>query len=144
MNGYFTEEELNRLIEQMERQPLYAPAHLQENVLCKLNELELCKPTAEELHNREIAGRKAFFFYSLRMAAGMAAAIVLLFAVPASDGSNRSYAATLRQEREAVEDKLDTHFENGREKLSGISKNINQWIDKILQREDLGGFDYES
>lgn len=136
MNGYPTDEELSKLIEEVEKQPLYAPAHLQEMVLCKLNK--------EEQYQKEQSAQLAFFLYSFKMAVGMAAAIVLLFAIPANNGSNRSYAAALRQERETVSEKLDAHFESGKEKLMGISENVNEWIDKLFQREDAGGYDYES
>ena len=136
MNGYSTDEELSRLIEELEKQPLYAPAHLQEAVLCKLQE--------EEQKKREASEKVSFFLYSFKMAVGMAAAIVLLFAIPANDGSNKSYAFELRRESEAAEEKLDMHFENGREKLSQLSEKLNTMVDKLFQREDLGGYYHES
>lgn len=136
MNGYPTDEELSKWIEELEKQPLYAPAHMKEVVLCKLQE--------EEIQKKEASEKAAFFLYSFKMVVGMAAAIVLLFAIPANDGSNKSYAAVIRQEREAAEQKIDAHFENGRDKLSRLSKKINGMVDRLFQRDDLGGFDYES
>ncbi len=136
MNGYPTDEELDRLIEAMEQQPLYAPAHFRESVLCKLQE--------EEKQKREYSHRVSFFLYSFKMAVGMAAAIVLLFAIPASNGSDKSYASAIRRETEVTEQKLDAHFENGREKLSRISEKISTVIDRLFQREELGGINYES
>ena len=134
MSGYPTDEELGRLIEELERQPLYAPVHLQESVLCKLKERE---------NKRESSEKVSFFLYSIKMAVGMAAAIVLLFAIPANNGSNKSYASVLRRGTEAVEQKMDAHFENGRSKISRFSDKINTMMDQLFQREDLGGFDYE-
>ena len=136
MSRYPTDEELNRLIEELERQPLYAPAHLQESVLCKLQE--------EEKRKRETSGKVSFFLYSAKMAVGMAAAIVLLFAIPANDGSSKSYASELRRESEAAGERLDEHFENGREKLLQLSEKINTMVDELFQKEDLGGYYHES
>lgn len=135
MSGYPTDEELGRLIEELERQPLYAPVHLQESVLCKLQERE---------KKRESSEKVSFFLYSFKMAVGMAAAIVLLFAIPANDGSNKSYATKLRRESEAAGEKLDMHFENGREKLSQLSEKINAIADELFRRDDVGGFHDES
>lgn len=123
MSGYPTDEELGRLIEELERQPLYAPVHLQESVLCKLKERE---------NKRESSEKVSFFLYSIKMAVGMAAAIVLLFSIPANDGSNKSYASVLRRGTEAVEQKMDAHFENGREKLSQLSEKINAMTDELF------------
>ncbi len=136
MNGYPTDEELNKWIEELERKPLYAPAHLQETVLCKLQE--------QTRKKREASEKVSFFLYSFKMAVGMAAAIVLLFTIPANDGSNRSYASELRRESEVAGEKLDAHFENGREKLSQLSEKLNTMVDKLFQREDLGGYYHES
>lgn len=135
MNRYPTDEELDRLIEALEGKPLYAPSHLQENVLCKLK---------EEGEKRERTERTSFFLYSVKMAVGMAAAIVLLFAIPANDGSDRSYASQLHRESRAAGEKLDMHFENGREKLSQLSEKINAITDELFQKEDLGGYYHES
>lgn len=136
MNGYPTDEELNKWIEALEEQPLYAPIHLQESVLCKLQE--------QKQKKREASEKVSFFLYSFKMAVGMAAAIVLLFAIPANDGSNKSYASELRKESEAAGEKLDAHFENGREKLSQLSEKLNTMVDALFQKEDLGGYYHES
>lgn len=135
MSGYPTDEELSRLIEELERQPLYAPAYLKESVLCKLQERE---------KKRESSEKVSFFLYSIKMAVGMAAAIVFLFAIPANDGSNKSYAAKLRRESEVAGEKLDMHFENGREKLSQLSEKINAMADELFRRDEVGGFNNES
>ena len=136
MNRYPTDEELSKWIEELEKQPLYAPAHMQEEVLCKLRK--------KEVQTKENSEKVSFFLYSFKMAIGMAAAIVLLFAVPANNGSSTSYASVLRRETKEAEQRLDDHFENGREKLSQLSEKIALTIDKLFQREDLGGFNYES
>ena len=40
MNDYPTEEELNRMIEELEREQLYAPKHLKEDILFKARKIE--------------------------------------------------------------------------------------------------------
>jgi len=74
---------------------------------------------------------------------GIPVTTVLLFAIPANNGSNKSYASVLHRGTEAVEQKMDAHFENGRSKISRFSDKINTMMDQLFQREDLGGFDYE-
>lgn len=90
MKNYPTDEELNRFLEELEKEELYAPAHLKEEIMKKAFPEELTK--AEE--------KKAipFAVYVLKVAAGMAAAITLLIANPFRDGSDISQAGLLQEE----------------------------------------------
>ena len=133
MNRYPTDEELNSLIEEMEREELYAPAHLKEEILKRV----------EKESRQADAGRKSgkpvsLAVYTLKIAIGMAAAVMLVFFLPASDGSNISRAEEMQQEeifvpRERISDKLH-------EKRQDIENTVEQWLN---QMED-GGNDNDN
>lgn len=136
MNRYLSDEELNKLIAEMEQKPMYAPAHLQESVLWKLDEKEKKK--------QQVSAEISFFLYSVKMAVGMVAAMVLLFTIPARDGSDKSYASGKYRETQRIEQKLDVHLEQGKEKFSQISERLDRLMEQLFQRRDLGGFGDES
>ena len=115
MNRYPTDEELARLIESLEKEELYAPRHLKEEILLKAERLEekeasnkkadarvaktetqVKKADAQVAKQSPSQGEKAkpvsFLSYTIKMVAGMAAAILLTFAIPLSNGSDLSYA----------------------------------------------------
>ena len=72
--GMFSEEELARLIEQVEEhQMLHAPAHLKENVLCQVRK------------QRRTAQKLQLFSYRAKVLTGMAAALAVLFLVPVGE-----------------------------------------------------------
>lgn len=73
----FTEEELARLIEQVEeREFIHAPAHLKENVFRRID------------RRKKAAKNRQLFSYRVKVLVGMAAALAVLFLVPA-DGTER-------------------------------------------------------
>lgn len=133
MNGYPTDEELNSLIEELEKEELYAPAHLKEEILQRV----------EKESRQADAGRKSgqsvsLAVYTLKIAIGMAAAILLVFLMPVRDGSNISRAEEVWQEesyvpKERISDKL-------REKRQNIEDTVEQWLN---QMED-GGNDNDN
>lgn len=71
----FTEEELARLIEHVEeRELIHAPGHLKENVFLQID------------RQRRTAKKRQLFSYRAKVLVGMAAALTVLFLVPA-DGA---------------------------------------------------------
>lgn len=97
MNSYLTDEELNSFIEELEKEELYAPVHLKAEIFDRLN----AQKTAA---SRQSAGKRekpiSFFVYTLKMAAGMAAAMVLVFTLPVPDGSAVSRAEAIERDYE--------------------------------------------
>lgn len=96
MNRYLTDEELGSFIEELEKEELYAPAHLKEEIFEKL------KKSDESRQNSEKSKKPvSFLLYTFKMAAGMAAAIVLVFTLPLNDGSAVSRAEAVERDYEA-------------------------------------------
>jgi len=93
----FSDEELARLIGQVEEQALiHAPAHLKNNVFSRID--------AE----RQKAGRRQIFSYRAKVLAGMAAALTVLFLTPVdterrADMPQTGIAGNLWQEEETAE-----------------------------------------
>lgn len=74
----FTEEELARLIEEVEeRELIHAPGHLKENVFLQID------------RQRRTAKKRQLFSYRAKVLVGMAAALTVLFLVPA-DGTEKA------------------------------------------------------
>lgn len=109
MKQYPTDEELNAFIAKLEQEELYAPAHLKEEILLK----------TEQMKKSETAPI-SFLVYTLKMVAGMAAAIMLTFAIPASDGSEHSKAKDLENYSEelksdiSLDEKISRYMEEKR------------------------------
>lgn len=118
MNRYPSDDELYRLIEELEKEELYAPRHLKEEIFQKVNERK--KTTAT-----------SFPVYTLKMAAGIAAAVLLVFMLPIRDGSNVSEAGFLGREWSITE-----KWEQEREEEIDLSERINERMDQ--QRRQLG------
>ena len=91
----FTEEELARLIEQVEeRELIHAPGHLKENVFLQLD------------RQRRMAKKRQLFSYRAKVLVGMAAALTVLFLVPAdgaetADSPRNSILSSLLPEKKA-------------------------------------------
>lgn len=83
MNRYPTDEELYSLIEELEQEKLYAPRHLKEEILQKAAQTK-----AEAESKRKKASPVSLFTYRLKIVAGMAAAIFLVFMIPAKFGND--------------------------------------------------------
>lgn len=90
----FTDEELTRLIEQVEeRELIHAPGHLKENVFLQID------------RQRRTAKKRQLFSYRAKVLVGMAAALTVLFLVPAdgtekADSPQSSILSSLLQENE--------------------------------------------
>lgn len=145
MNRYPTDEELRSFIEELEKGELYAPRHLKEEILLKARAQE--KP---EKAGRGSQQPVSFLIYSLKMVAGMAAAIILVFMIPAGNGSNVSKAGLLEKEWSASEEweeendskkisldeKISAHMNKKREEADELFRKINHLL---LSYDDLGG-----
>lgn len=122
---YPTDEELNRLIEALEKEELYAPAHLKGEILQRVK-----KESRPADAGRKSRQPVSLVVYTLKIAAGMAAAILLVFFLPVRNGSNVSWAEEAqRQEkvyepRERIGDKL-------REKRQDIEDTVEQWLNQM-------------
>lgn len=134
MKQYPTDQELNRFIEELEQEELYAPAHLKEEILRKLEK--------NGQSTQDSSRKKApisFPVYTLKIVAGMAAAILLIFLIPAQNGSNVSRAEILGQPIEALKNENDIIMEdrislderissflkrNGKQLMNGNKKSV--------------------
>ena len=76
MSRYPSDEELYRFIEELEKEELYAPRHLKEEILLKVNEEE----KAEKSKNRK-GQPTPFPVYTFKMAAGKTAGNFFIFLV---------------------------------------------------------------
>lgn len=121
MNDYPTEEELNRMIEELEREQLYAPKHLKEDILFKARKIE-------KRRNKNVQP-VSFRMYTLKMAVGMAAAVLLVFMIPAGSGSSVS-----------LDERITSHMDEKREEAGRLFEKVGN----IFRREDLGGNDDEN
>ena len=125
MNVYPTDEELNSLIEALEKEELYAPAHLKGEILQRVKKESRPADAARKSGKPISLG-----IYTLKIAIGMAAAIMLVFFLPVRNGSNISWAEEMqRQEeyyvpRERISDKL-------REKRQDIEDTVEQWLNQM-------------
>jgi len=73
MNYYPSDEDIARLIEELEAQPLHAPPHLKAEVLARLGDGAAKKRGGQALRTS---------LYNLKIIAGVAAALFLLFLMP--------------------------------------------------------------
>lgn len=233
MNRYPTDEELARLIESLEKEELYAPRHLKEEILLKAEHLEekeasnkkadariakvdvhaekadahvekadarvakagvrvakadvrvaktdvrmekadarvaktetqVKKADAQVAKQSPSQGEKAkpvsFLSYTIKMVAGMAAAILLTFAIPLSNGSDLSYAkgpverleeetkARAKEQEEMLKER-EKKAERDK-KITGYveqkKKNVSQGTEELFQKINCllsGGIDDEN
>jgi hypothetical protein len=76
MNNYPSDEELARWIERIEKEQLYAPAHLKAEILKNLPPKDR---TATKLSRQT---KIQMFSYNIKITIGMAAALIMLFVMP--------------------------------------------------------------
>ena len=123
----FTEEELTRLIRQVEEQELlHAPKHLREDIFAQID--------------REKQQRKSWqlFSYRAKVLAGMAAALAVLFLVPAdgmkiTEKPQDSILSNLLPKRETEE--IDAWEQEAAERQRNIDKVWAQYRDKEERAE---------
>ena len=98
MNNYPSEEELNAFLSAIEQQELYAPKHLKEQILKQVSNRKAKKKVQQSVQ---------MFTYSLKMAAGMAAALIMLVLLPMSgsrDGYTDRIAVKEQKQIEALQE----------------------------------------
>lgn len=141
----FTEEELARLIEQVEeRELIHAPGHLKENVFLQID------------RQRRTAKKRKLFSYRAKVLVGMAAALTVLFLVPAdgaetADSPRNSILSSLLQEKEtggldeweqeAIDrqqdiDKTWERYREGQERANARKQYIQDVKDKLQSLEN--------
>ncbi|MCM1127314.1 MAG: hypothetical protein NC429_12690 [Lachnospiraceae bacterium] len=134
MKGYPTDEELNFLIERLEEQELYAPAHLKEEIMSRAfpKQTEQAQPEYKSAKPEPIT----LFTYRLKIVAGMAAALIMLALIPLqAEADARTDDFLAEQKRmEAMEQK---YFESSSNNVNSylnegtrlIDNEINSWFD---------------
>ncbi|MCI8355554.1 MAG: hypothetical protein K2P13_02320 [Lachnospiraceae bacterium] len=146
MSRYPSDEELYRFIEELEKEELYAPRHLKEEILLKVNEEE----KAEKSKNRK-GQPTPFPVYTFKMAAGIAAAIFLIFMVPVQDGRNVSRAGFLEkweqekdEEEISLSERINDRFDRERRQLGEAVNRIFGGFGNFFDKNVLGGDHYEN
>lgn len=126
MSGYPTDEELERMIEQLEAQELYAPKHMKEQILNQA----FPKQTVKEFPMSG-SGTRAVqnFTYRLKIIAGMAAAIIMLMIIPTVT-SNREPAFYMEDNQNKLEESMDANERLG-ERTREINQKFNNWFDRV-------------
>lgn len=156
MKEYPTDAELEFFIQQMEQQELYAPKHMKEQIL----EMAFPGQTMEVLpESKSRAGTVRLFTYRLKIAAGMAAALMMLTLLPGILGSGR-YAEERSWEEKAdqrakewemeEQNRLDVNYVLN-EGMRRADQKINFWFGQLngssinnLFKTDNGGNNNEN
>ncbi|MDE7331266.1 MAG: hypothetical protein K2O16_03350 [Lachnospiraceae bacterium] len=144
MREYPTDEELELFIQQMEQQELYAPKHMKEQILAQA----FPRQTVEALpKSGSGTGTVRLFTYRLKIAAGMAAALMMLTLLPGILGNGR-YAEDRSWEEKAdqrvkewemeEQNKVDVNYMLN-EGMRRADQKINFWVGQMndLQIENL-------
>ncbi len=126
MNGYPTDEELERMIRQLEEQELYAPKHMKERILSQA----FPKQTVKEFPLSGSGKRTVqTFTYRLKIITGMAAAIFMLMIIPTIT-SNKEPAFYMEDNQSRVEENMDVNERLG-EKTREINEKFNNWFNTV-------------
>lgn len=136
MNGYPTDEELELLIDQLEKQELYAPKHMKEQILNQA----FPKQTVEIFPGSGSRTRSVqTFTYRLKIIAGMAAALVMLMIIPLNNDS-RGYEAEWQtadmeqvsgEQQAGHEEKNMNLNERFNERTREINQKFNSWFEQV-------------
>lgn len=145
MSGYPTDEELKRLIRQLEAQEMYAPRHMKEQILSQA----FPKQTVKEFPLSGSGTRTVqSFTYRLKIITGMAAAIIMLMIIPAF-ASNDKALFSMEDNRNRLEESMDVNERLG-ERTREINQKFNRWFNSVnnfrldaLFNTDNGGNYYE-
>ena len=142
MSRYPSDEELYRFIEELEK----------EEILLKVNE--------EEAHTSKNRKEQPtpFPVYTLKMAAGIAAAVLLIFTIPVQDGSNVSRADFQKkgwsipekwehekdEEEISLSERINDRFDRERRQLGETVDRIFGGFGNFFDKNVLGGDHYEN
>lgn len=133
MREYLSDEELSRLIGQLEEQELYAPKHLKEEILNKAfpKQTEQAQPKPKSARQKPVS----LFSYRLKIVAGMAAALIMLVLIPLETGVDHSMEDMSRRQKR-MEEMEQEYFDNRNESLNSVlnestrrfDQKINSWF----------------
>lgn len=133
MREYLSDEELSRLIGQLEEQELYAPKHLKEEILNKAfpKQTEQAQPKPKSARQKPVS----LFTYRLKIVAGMAAALIMLVLIPLETGVDHSMEDMSRRQKR-MEEMEQEYFDNRNESLNSVlnestrrfDQKINSWF----------------
>ena len=135
MREYPTDEELERLIAELEQQDLYAPKHMKEQILSQVFPKQTDKMPAKSGSAQKPI---ALFTYRLKIIAGMAAALIMLAVIPMQNGSLIPLNAveelqTKQQERKDEKEINLNAFLN--ESMRKVNRKMNTWLVKENDRQ---------
>ncbi len=152
MREYPTDEELERLIAELEQQELYAPKHMKEQILSQVFPKQTDKiPAKSGSAQKPIA----LFTYRLKIVAGMAAALIMLAVIPMQNGSLIPLNAvgelqTKQQEQKDEEEGINLNALLN-ESMRKVNRKMNAWLEKgnnrqmvNLPEENEGGYQDEN
>ena len=151
MREYPTDEELERLIAELEQQELYAPKHMKEQILSQVFPKQTDKMPAKSGSAQKPI---ALFTYRLKIIAGMAAALIMLAVIPMQNGNLLPLNAveelqTKQQERKDEKEINLNAFLN--ESMRKVNRKMNAWLEKgnnrqieNLPEENDGGYQDEN
>ena len=152
MREYPTDEELERLIAQLEQQELYAPKHMKEQILSQVFPKQTDKMPAKSGSAQKPI---ALFTYRLKIIAGMAAALIMLAVIPMQNGNLLALNAveelqTKQQEQKDEEEGINLNALLN-ESMRKVNRKMNAWLEKgnnrqmvNLPEENEGGYQDEN
>ena len=152
MREYPTDEELERLIAELEQQELYAPKHMKEQILSQVFPKQTDKMPAKSGSAQKPI---ALFTYRLKIVAGMAAALIMLAGIPMQNGSLIPLNAvgelqTKQQEQKDEEEGINLNALLN-ESMRKVNRKMNAWLEKgnnrqmvNLPEENEGGYQDEN
>ena len=147
-----TDEELERLIAELEQQELYAPKHMKEQILSQVFPKQTDKMPAKSGSAQKPI---ALFTYRLKIVAGMAAALIMLAVIPMQNGSLIPLNAvgelqTKQQEQKDEEEGINLNALLN-ESMRKVNRKMNAWLEKgnnrqmvNLPEENEGGYQDEN
>ena len=139
MREYLSDEELTRLIEELEEQELYAPKHLKEEILNKAfpKQTEQAQPKPKRTGQKPVS----LFAYRLKIVTGMAAALIMLMLIPLGAVNDYSMQdkdmADMANRQKRMEEMEQEYLNSGNESFNSIlnegarklDRKINSWFD---------------
>lgn len=158
MREYPTDEELERLISELESQGLYAPRYMKEQIL----DQAFPKKAPEIFRESQRNGTVQTFTYRLKIITGMAAALIMLILLPSLEGVSYGTKYLPEEEESFLTEQEQKEGQSGHEKpylyvneIFGektrmINRKFNVWFEHLnsFQLENLfdnenGGIYYE-
>ena len=140
MSQYPTDEELMRFITELEKEPLYAPEHLKEEILKSFAGQNITQI------NKRRQNKIQMFTYSMKIVAGMAAALLLIFTLP-QEPMNYQWQGVYEKSEvdlEPVKNGFEETLKKGTDVINDTSSKIINRIMHINQLFDKEDFHYEN